>query len=390
MLMKTLTRRFDWLMVSALSALSGCGGGTPMNDPQQGLQAAPFNSTWHKKKHNGYEVERLVSDDKVLVPAEFEDPLLKNAWGLAASATSPWWVANNGTDTSTLYDGEGVKQALEVSLQASPTGLVFSGGDGFPITDLMNNTGPARFIFAGEDGTLQAWSPAVPPPAPSHFAFPVAKSPSEGAIYKGLAIAGTCGGARVYATDFHNIKVDVFDDQWALVELPCHAFIDPHLPPHYAPFGIRELDGKIFVTYALQDADAKDDVKGAGFGFVSAFDTDGNFLFRVASHGALNAPWGLAIAPHDFGKFSKRLLVGNFGDGRINAYDLSKCWWNGCKRVGELREPEGDPIEIDGLWALDFGKGNAMTGKTNSLYFTAGPNDEANGLFGYIEVAEEE
>jgi uncharacterized protein (TIGR03118 family) len=210
---------------------------------------------------------------------------------------------------------------------------------------------------------------------------------SRNAIYKGLAIANTCTGTRLFATDFHNTKVDVFDDNWQPVTLPCaHPFIDPDLPTGFAPFGIRELRGKIFVTYALQDDQAKDDVAGAGLGFVSAFDTDGNFLFRVGTQGNLNAPWGLAVAPSDFGTFSGRLLVGNFGDGHINAFDISACDVE-CTALGELQQTGNSPVVIDGLWALDFGKGNAMTGATNSLYFTAGPNDEMDGLFGFIQVA---
>jgi uncharacterized protein (TIGR03118 family) len=295
-------------------------------------------------------------------------------------------VANNATATSTLYDGEGIKQPLEVSVPGAPTGLVFHAGGGFPVTD-GTNSGSAVFIFASEDGTLSAWSPAVPPPPPSHHAFVVVPN-THGAIYKGLAIADTRHGTRVYATDFHNAEVDVFDDTWSPVALPCHAFVDPRLPDGYAPFGIRALERIIIVTYAVQDADAEDDVPGVGLGIVDAYDFEGRFLFRVASHGKLNAPWGIALAPRHFGAFGGDLLIGNFGDGHINAYDLRECRHHGCEHEGELRLAHDGPLTIDGLWAIDFGKGNQMTGDTDSLYFTAGPNDEADGLFGYIEAAD--
>jgi uncharacterized protein (TIGR03118 family) len=384
-IMKMRSTRMMWLMLGTLGAGAGCSSEPPMDVVESSLTA----ETSHRHRHhrrNAYEVERLVSDDPMKVPATFTDPLLKNPWGLAAGPNTFWWVANNATATSTLYDGEGNKQRLEVQVPGAPTGLVFHSGGGFPVTD-GTNSGPAVFIFASEDGTLSAWNPGVPPTMPSHQAFVVVESKHD-AIYKGLAIADTRHGTRVYATDFHNGNVDVFDDEWKPVELPCHAFVDPRLPKRYAPFGIRYLRGKIIVTYAVQDADAEDDVAGAGLGIVDAFDTDGRFLFRVASHGHLNAPWGIALAPENFGKFGGDLLIGNFGDGHINAFDLSECHrHDNCEREGELRAEHDGPIAIEGLWALDFGKGNPMTGDTDALYFTAGPNDEADGLFGYIEVA---
>ena len=190
-------------------------------------------------------------------------------------------------------------------------------------------------------------------------------------------------------TDFHNGHVDVFDSDFTKMTLGPDAFDDPSIPAGYAPFGIRAIYGMVIVTYAKQDEDAEDDVKGAGFGFVDAFDLDGKFMIRVASHGSLNAPWGIVMAPDGFGSFGGDLLIGNFGDGRIHAFDLSSCTATGCASRGALRDEDGETITIDGLWALDFGKGNTQTGETNSLYFTAGPNDEADGLFGYLEQEEE-
>jgi uncharacterized protein (TIGR03118 family) len=315
---------------------------------------------------NSYTVTPLVSDVPGAAPVL--DPNLQNAWGLTASSTSPWWVADNGTSVSTLYNGDGVKQGLTVivGIDSGPTGTVFNGGSGFQVTN-GTTSAAARFIFDGEDGVLRGWAPSVDG---THAL--VAAMGDPGAIFKGLAIADN----KLYAADFHNNEVAVFDSTWHLVD----RFTDPGLPNGYAPFGIQTLGGNIFVTFAKQDADAEDEVAGQGRGFVDEFDTSGNLIRRVAQHGQLNAPWGLAQAPSDFGRFSGDLLVGNFGDGQINAYELGASGQYTHK--GELRE-SGHQITIDGLWALEFGNdGNA--GHKNELFFTAGPNDESNGLFGKI------
>jgi uncharacterized protein (TIGR03118 family) len=202
-----------------------------------------------------------------------------------------------------------------------------------------------------------------------------------GAIYKGLALATTAAGDRFYATDFHNGRVDVFDATFNLVT-SAGAFVDADLPSGYAPFGIQTIGSRIFVTYAKQDADAADEIHGQGRGFVDVFDTSGSLLARVAQHGQLDAPWGLALAPANFGGFSGDLLVGNFGDGQINAY--AETAPGKFEHRGELRGSDGKSISIDGLWALQFGHGSANNGPTNTLFFTAGPNDESDGLFGSI------
>src|SRR5881409_576091 len=254
-----------------------------------------------------YEQHNLVSDGAV--SADLVDPALVNAWGLVASATSPWWVADNGTGLSTLYNGNtGAKVALTVSVPGAPTGIVFNSGPSFVVAS-GTKSGPARFIFASEDGTISGWNPAV---AATQAVVGVDNS-AGGAVYKGLAIASTAAGDRLYATNFHAGTVDVFDAGFHPV---LGGFTDGDLPSGYAPFGIRLLGGTIYVTYALQDADQHDDVAGEGHGFVNAFDTDGHLLRRVASRGRLNSPWGLAVAPSDFGEFSGNLLVGNFDDGR--------------------------------------------------------------------------
>src|SRR5204862_7131638 len=242
-----------------------------------------------------YVQQNLVSDGAV--QADIVDPALVNAWGLVASGTSPWWVSDNGTDSSTLYNGNtGATVPLRVGVAGAPTGVVFNGGAGFVVRN-GSAAGPARFIFATESGTILGWNPAV---APNRAVVAVDRS-AAGAVYKGLAIATTVTGGRLYATNFRGGTVEVFDTGFHPVPA---GFSDPALPAGYAPFGIRNLGGTIYVTYALQDADAEDDVAGVGHGFVDAYDLQGNLLRRVASGGRLNSPWGLALAPSRFGEFS--------------------------------------------------------------------------------------
>lgn len=326
-----------------------------------------------------YTQRNLVSDGAV--PAEHTDADLVNAWGLVAGPTTPWWVADNGTSLSTLYNGNtGVKSALVVTVPGNPTGTVFNGdATAFLITNGAN-TSASRFLFSTEGGQILAWNNQVPAPPTAQV---VVDRAASGAVYKGLAIATVPGrGSFLYATNFHAGTVEVYDSTFAPVD--AGGFVDATLPPRFAPFGIQRIGDLIYVTYALQDEDAKDDVPGMGNGFINAFDTSGAFVRRVASGGILNAPWGLAAAPDDFGKFSGMLLVGNFGDGHIRAFDPNHMLGNGeYAQAGLLHSTGGAPIEIDGLWALQFGNG-AAAGPANVLFFTAGPNDEANGLFGSL------
>jgi uncharacterized protein (TIGR03118 family) len=334
-------------------------------------------------EENAYAITNLVSDE----PGEAShlDPNLVNAWGLVAGPTSPWWVADNETNVSTLYTGAGDPVPLVVQVEGAPTGIVFNGGPNFIVTD-GTHSGPSVFMWATEGGTIRGWNPAVPPPPFSTQSFLGADRSEAGAIYKGLAIASTPDGEFLYASDFHNARVDMFDSGFNLVNSP-GAFVDPGLPHGFAPFGIQTIGGKILVTYAKQDADAEDEVAGQGLGFVDAFDTSGAFLGRVATRGQLNAPWGLALAPATFGRFGGDLLVGNFGDGRINAYAPQS---NGPFEFrGRLRDGNGKALVIDGLWALQFGNG-AAAGPTDTLFFTAGPDEESHGLFGKIEAGEYE
>jgi uncharacterized protein (TIGR03118 family) len=320
-------------------------------------------------ERNSYTVTPLVSDQPGVAPNT--DPNLVNAWGLTSSPTSPWWISDNGTDKSTLYRGsDGQPQALVVDVHNAPTGTVFNPTTGFALP----TGGVARFLFDTEEGKVLGWNPA------QGTNSVVVADLGDGAVYKGLAIADTAAGPRLYAADFHNARVDVFDGSFGVVP---GGFVDPGLPSGYAPFGIQTIGDRVFVTYAKQDAEAKDEIAGQGKGFVDAYDTAGNLLGRVAQHGQLNAPWGLALAPDTFGRFAGDLLVGNFGDGEINAYaELG----NGhFAHRGELRDSSGKSLSIDGLWALEVGQGG-NNGPPGTLFFTAGPDEETHGLFGQINV----
>jgi uncharacterized protein (TIGR03118 family) len=349
---------FRWLAIAGAIALVG------------GVAAAADA----REQANPYTVHALVSDDPS-VPAPATDTNLVNGWGLSAGPTTPWWAANNGTNTSTLYSGAGVKAALTVTVAGGPTGTVFNGS----ATDFMisqsGKSGAARFLFATEAGTIVGWSPTVNGTA----GVTGADRSSAGAIYKGLATTND----RLYASDFHNGRVDVFDASFGLVSLP-GAFVDPKVPKGFAPFGIQALGGNIYVTYAKQDSAAKDDVAAPGLGYVNEFTPDGKLIGSVVNsqkkNAPLNAAWGLAMAPAGFGNFAGDLLVGNFGNGRVSAYAQSGSKW---VYKGQLRVGDGTPIAIPGLWAIAFGNGSAA-GPATTLYFLSGPGDEKHGLFGSI------
>jgi uncharacterized protein (TIGR03118 family) len=318
---------------------------------------------------NAYAVTYLVSDGSV--PAASKDANLVNGWGLTRGPTTPWWVSDNGTDKSTLYNGAGATLGLVVDVAGGPTGTVFNPGTGFAV-----GGAPARFLFATEGGQILGWQSGL-----GTVAGLGADRTKHGSVYKGLTFATAFGEDFIYATDFHNGRVDVFDSSWTLQRWTLR---DRRLPRGYAPFGIQALNGVIFVTYAKQDKARHDEVDGVGRGFVDAFSPNGTLLGRVASRGPLNAPWGLAWAPADFGRFSGDLIVGNFGDGKLDAYR----WHNGHWHLdGRLRGTDHRAISIDGLWGIAFGGGNASSGPTQSLYFAAGPNGEKGGSFGTITVA---
>ena len=335
------------------------------------LLLAPTAAAGTASGTNSYTVHPLVTDTGV--GGTVKDEHLVNAWGLTSSSSSPWWVSDNGTNLSTLYTGAGaiIPQIVVSVAGDGPTGTVFNSTTGFA---LPAGTGNARFLFDTEDGVISGWNGGS-------ASQPMVTS-NEGAVYKGLAIALTTNGPRLYATDFHNGRVDVFDGSWQPVHRP-FAFFDPTIPRGFAPFGIQAIGSRIYVSYAKTVPGSNDEAHGPGLGFVDAFDAATGFLTAKVLFGQqLNAPWGLAQAPDDFGAFSGDLLVGNFGDGRITAF---RPILGGILYLpdGQLRDTSGQQISIDGLWALEFGNG-ATAGPTNSLFFTAGPNDESNGLFGSI------
>ncbi len=295
--------------------------------------------------------------------APHTDPNLVNPWGMAASSSGTIWVSDNGTGVSTLYHQDGTAVSLVVAIPAkhprqgaNPTGIVFNSTPFFQVTK-NGNSAPAFFIFVSEDGTVSGWNPTL-----DQTNAIVAVGGSEDNIYKGLTIGMANGHNFLYATNFHRGRVDVFDENFHRVAMS--GFVDPNLPAGYAPFGIGNINGEIFVTYAKQDDAKEDDVAGPHHGFVNVFDTSGNLLRRLISRGKLNSPWGLALV-------EGKLWVGNFGDGLINNYDPVTGAF-----IETLMRADGTPLQIDGLWALlPLGDG---------VFFTAGIADEEHGLFGII------
>lgn len=320
-----------------------------------------------------YTVHPLSSDRPGI--AAHTDPDLVNGWGLVAPPTGPWWVADNGTDKTTLYDGHGVKQSLIVNiLNGAPTGTVFNSGSGFNVTE-GSASAPALFIFAAESGTISGWNPTV------DAGNTLDGVTVPGAVFKGLALATNNGQQQLYATDFVGGQVDVFNSSWG-PGTASGGFKDPNLPSQFAPFGIANIGGNLVVTFAKQQPGSEDEQHGPGLGVVDLFDSDGNLLTRIATRGQLNAPWGIAMAPAEgFGRFSGDLLIGNFGDGHINAY--AQNGHGSWSHAGTLRNSHDQPIRIPGLWGIGFGN-DGPAGSSKVLYFAAGPNDENDGLFGAV------
>ena len=357
-------------------------------------------------QQNAYVVTRLVSDIAAL-SGKVIDPVLQNAWGVAFSpAGSPFWIADNATGCSTLYNGDGTKVALQVSIPlpggsvpptacktvnpnsppnptpAAPTGIIWNPSTAFVVPGSVSAANPkgiqAAFIFDTEDGTISAWAGGLNPADNAVLAI---DNSSSGAVYKGLAYGVNVNGFFLFATNFRARTIDVFGAPSTPGGLFTTAttdggFIDPDIPPHFAPFGIQNINGNLFVTYAKQNAAMHDDAAGPGRGFVDVFDTDGHLQSRFASRGTLNSPWGVARASFAFGDFSDDILIGNFGDGKINVFNSHG------RFIDQLNKPNGKPLKIDGLWTLTLG-GGAKSG-SETLYFTAGPNMEMDGLFGTI------
>jgi uncharacterized protein (TIGR03118 family) len=317
--------------------------------------------------------------------AQIVDPDLQNPWGLALSPASPLWVADNGTSVATIYritpgGATATKAPLTVSMpgqDAAPDGQVFNGTSGF-VVNTPAGSGPGLFIFASESGHIYAWNP-VADPVVNGVSTATTVHTSRTAVYKGLAIGNVGNSTFLYASNFHDNRVEVFDSRFHRARL-FGSFRDGALPHGYAPFGIQEINGFLYVSYALQNAEKHDDVAGPGHGFIDIFTNDGIFVKRLVSRGDLNSPWGMTLAPAGFGPFGGDLLVGNFGNGLIHAYGLFSGFGKGA-----LRNEMHQPIQIDGLWGLLFG--TASTGGTGTLLFSAGINAEADGLVGSINPA---
>lgn len=322
-----------------------------------------------------FAVSNLVSDDQTLIPASIPDSHLLNAWGISSSSTSPFWVSANGSGRAVVYNVDPAtnvttKVNLEVTIPAAGnvTGQVFS--------NIAGNFNGNAFLFVSEDGTVSGWRNALGTTAE------VLQTADPANIYKGTALASSNGNAYLFAANFGTGNIDILKGNPGAPNLT-GSFTDPNLPNGYAPFNIQNLGGKLYVTYALKDTQSGDDVPGAGHGFVDAFDTNGNLLQRIATQGVLNSPWGLAIAPSSFGAIAGDLLVGNFGNGTINAFNLST-----LANDGPLRDITNSPLSIGGLWGLATGN-NGSAGSSTRLYFTAGPADESHGLFGVIQSVPE-
>jgi uncharacterized protein (TIGR03118 family) len=335
----------------------------------------------------GFFQTNLVTNGPGKVPNV--DPNLRNPWGLARGPNGGWWVADNHSGVATTYDGSGhplpignprvitipAPAGSPPGAQSLPTGLVFNNTSDF-IISAGGAAVPARFILATEDGTIAGWSDDLDP----NTAVIAVDNSAAGALYKGLALGANAGGSLLYASNFRAGTIDVFNQSFVPTMLS-GTFADSGIPTTYAPFGMQNINGDIFVTYAKRSANGEDDVAGVGNGYVDVFDTDGEFVRRFASQGLLNSPWGVVQAPVSFGRFGGAIIVGNFGDGHLNAFNPV-----GNTFLGQINKPNGDSIAITGLWGLAFGNGNTA-GSTDTLYFVAGPSNEQDGLLGTLQAS---
>jgi uncharacterized protein (TIGR03118 family) len=353
------TRQSDTSHFRILSVACAFAGGLAVVS----AQAAPISIT------------NLITNDQSAQSAQITDPSLVNSWGISYLPTGPFWVSDNGTGVTTLYR---IDPATNATTKLGLT--VTIPGDG-SITGQTANLnfgsgafGGNLFVFVSEDGTISGWQ--------SGTSATVLQSGSDANVYKGTTVASVGGHSYLYSANFRAGTIDILKGDVAAPDLT-GKFIDPNLPTGYAPFNVQNIDGTIYVTYAVPNAEKKDDVPGLGNGIVDAFDTNGNLIGRIATGGSLDSPWGLAIAPAGFGDIAGDLLVGNFGDGTINIFDLSTDTF-----VGLLRDRNGNIVTIDGLWGLIAGNGT-LAGNANSIYFSSGPGGESNGLFGVLAPAPE-
>ena len=317
-------------------------------------------------------VTNLVTDDQSVNSAQITDPDLKNAWGISSSPVSPFWVSDNGSGKTTIYAVNPTtnvtsKVGLVTIPGSGPTGQVFNSSPASPPSFNGN-----LFLFVNEDGTVSGWRGALGTTAE------VLQTASASNVYKGAAFATIGQSSYLYAANFASGHIDVLKGSSTAPTLS-GTFIDPNLPTGFAPFNVENIGGSLYVAYAQQGPPGTvDEVDGPGLGYVSKFTLQGEFLGRIASAGPLNAPWGMALAPSSFGALAGDLLVGNFGDGNVNIIDLAN-----NTVVGKLEGVDGNPVQIDGLWALKVGNGG-NGGSLDKVYFTAGPGDEVHGLLGLL------
>jgi uncharacterized protein (TIGR03118 family) len=383
-----ISRSFTLSTACAVAvAACGGGGGGYMGGGSMGVQpSVQFND------------HALVVDTKEVTATSVSvDANLKNPWGIAFAPGGPFWTSNNNSNSSTLYSGTGQVETQGVTgsattaisipasaagVAAGPSGQVFNGTGGFMIMTGMGLE-TALFIFSGEGGTIAAWAKDSGAAAVTAFDDGVVNGPAH-AVYKGLALGSVSGANFLYATDLHNNKIDVFDTNFAKPAAMQGKFVDPSMPAGFAPFGITAVNDQLYVTYAMQDTAKHGEIPGAGLGYVDVYDFSGNFVSRFASAGVLNAPWGVAVAPAGFATLQGQVLVGNFGDGTINAFMP-----NGTSLAtsnGPLKNATGQALAIPGLWALVFGNGD-MDKPTTTLFYTAGFANQTDGVLGSITVS---
>jgi uncharacterized protein (TIGR03118 family) len=385
--------------LGALSALviSACGGGGG-NAGSYSAPSTPSAPSAPQQMSTVYVDTALVVDkQEVVASSKAVDANLQNPWGIAVAPGLPFWIADNNSNVATLYSGAGDIETQEVTgsasvgiaipasaagVQANPTGQVYNGSGSFLITTSKGQE-TALFLFAGEGGTIAAWATDSGSTAVTAYDDGV-KNGTNHAVYKGLALGTVNGAAFLYATDLHNGKVDVFDTNFNLPTDMQGKFLDPNIPAGFVPFGIVAISGQLYVTYAMQDAAKHDETTGAGLGYVDVFDFSGNLVSRFASGGALNAPWGIAVAPTGFGSIAGDVLIGNFGDGKINIFPP-----NGKQlstSMGPLTGSNGQALSFPGLWSLAFGNGDADKPST-TLFYTAGFANQTDGVFGSITTS---
>jgi uncharacterized protein (TIGR03118 family) len=369
-------------------ALVACGSGSLGTNSPTTMATDPPAST-------SFADSALVSNKVgVVATTTTIDANLSNPWGIAVAPGLPFWIADNNNNLSTLYSGTGEVETQEITgstdvgiaippsaagVPSNPTGQVYNGGGGFLIAT-PNGQETALFMFDGEGGTIAAWAKDSGATAVTAYDDGVVNGANH-AVYKGLAIGTVSGATYLYATDLHNNKVDVFDTNFAKPAGMQGKFVDPSLPAGFVPFGIAAANNQLYVTFAMQDQAMHDEVTGAGLGYVDAFDFNGNFLNRFASAGALNAPWGIAVAPTGFGSLGGDVLIGNFGDGTVNIFTP-----NGTSlatSVGALMVSNGGALAVPGMWSLAFGNGDPDKPVT-TLFYTAGFADQTDGVFGSI------